>query len=57
MALSEMSIRHARITGNDNTLGDTYWLAFNVTSRGGKIWCFRYYWAGKQKRMSLGSYP
>lgn len=57
MALSEMAIRHARITGNDYTLGDTDGLALNVTAHGGKIWRFRYYWAGTQKRMSLGSYP
>jgi hypothetical protein len=57
MALSDTTVRQARITGNDYSLGDTDGLALNVTSRGGKIWCFRYYWAGKQKRMSLGSYP
>lgn len=57
MALSEMTVRHARITGNDYTLGDSDGLTLNVTARGGKVWLFRYYWAGKQGRMSLGSYP
>ncbi|MFL1416571.1 tyrosine-type recombinase/integrase [Pseudomonas fildesensis] len=57
MALSEMSIRHARVTGSDYTLGDSDGLTLNVTASGGKIWLFRYYWAGKQKRMSIGSYP
>lgn len=57
MALSEMAVRHARITGNDYTLGDSDGLTLNVTARGGKVWLFRYYWSGKQKRMSLGSYP
>jgi integrase len=57
MALSDTTVRQARITGNDYSLGDTDGLALNVTARGGKIWYFRYYWAGKQKRMSLGSYP
>lgn len=57
MALSEMSIRHARITGIDYTLGDSDGLTLNVTASGGKIWLFRYYWTGKQKRMSLGCYP
>ncbi|QJI37024.1 tyrosine-type recombinase/integrase [Pseudomonas sp. ADAK13] len=57
MTLSDMTVRHARITGNDYTLGDTDGLALNVTAQGGKIWRFRYYWAGTQKRMSLGSYP
>jgi len=57
MALSDTTVRQARITGNDYTIGDTDGLALNVTARGGKIWRFRYYWAGVQKRMSLGSYP
>ena len=49
------SVSHARITGNDYTLGDSDGLALNVTARGGKVWLFRYYWAGKQKRMSPGA--
>ena len=57
MALSDTTVRQARITGNDYTMGDTDGLALNVTARGGKIWRFRYYWVGVQKRMSLGSYP
>jgi Integrase len=57
MALSDTTVRQARITGTDYTIGDTDGLALNVTARGGKIWRFRYYWAGVQKRMSLGSYP
>ena len=57
MALSEMTGRHARITGNDYTLGDSVGLTLNVTASGGKVWLFRCYWTGKQKRMSLGCYP
>jgi hypothetical protein len=57
MALSDTTVRQARITGNDYTIGDTDGLALNVTARGGKTWRFRYYWAGVQKRMSLDSYP
>ncbi|MEE1926537.1 integrase arm-type DNA-binding domain-containing protein [Pseudomonas sp. 148P] len=57
MALSEMAIRHARVTGKDYTLADSDGLFLNVTAKGGKIWHFRYYWAGRQKRMSFGSYP
>lgn len=57
MALSDMTVRQARITGNDYTLGDTDGLALIVTAHGGKIWRFRYCWLGKQRRMSLGSYP
>lgn len=57
MALSEMAIRHARVTGKDYTLADSDGLILHITAQGGKIWHFRYYWAGKQKRMSFGSYP
>jgi hypothetical protein len=57
MALSEMPVRHARITDDDYTLGDSDGLTLNVSVSGGKFWLFRYYWAGKQKRMSLGCYP
>ena len=56
MALSDMTVRQARITGNDYTLGDTDGLALIVTAHGGKIWRFRYCWLGKQRRMSLGSF-
>ncbi|MFK0344169.1 tyrosine-type recombinase/integrase [Pseudomonas asiatica] len=57
MALSEMAIRHARVTGKDYTLADSDGLILHITAQGGKVWHFRYYWAGKQKRMSFGSYP
>ncbi|WP_248132943.1 Arm DNA-binding domain-containing protein [Pseudomonas sp. B329] len=52
-----MTVRHARITGNDYTLGDSDGFTLNVTASGGKVWLFSYYWAGKQKRMRLGGYP
>lgn len=57
MALSDTTVRQAQNHWHDYTIGDTDGLALNVTARGGKIWRFRYYWAGVQKRMSLGSYP
>jgi hypothetical protein len=28
-----------------------------VTKAGGKLWLFRYYWEGRQQRMSFGAYP
>lgn len=33
MALSDTTVRQARITGNDYSLGDTDGLALNVTAR------------------------
>ncbi|MNJ28681.1 putative prophage CPS-53 integrase [compost metagenome] len=52
-----MAIRHARVTGKDYTLADIDGLILHVTAQGAKLWHFRFYWEGKQKRMSFGSYP
>ncbi|ASN83977.1 tyrosine-type recombinase/integrase [Pectobacterium versatile] len=57
MALSDMAVRQARATGKAYTLGDIDGFSLAVTDMGGRSWHFRYSWAGKQKRMSLGSYP
>ncbi|ABI58299.1 tyrosine-type recombinase/integrase [Nitrosomonas eutropha] len=57
MALSDMAVRQARATGKNYTLGDIDGLSLAVTAQGGRSWHFRYCWADKQKRMSLGTYP
>lgn len=57
MALSDATVRQAKATGKDYTLGDSDGLSLGVSGAGGKSWHFRYSWAGKQKRMSLGTYP
>ena len=60
MALSDAMVRmvrQAKATGKDYTLGDSDGLSLGVTATGGKSWHFRYSWAGKQKRMSFGTYP
>ncbi|HHG5368145.1 TPA: tyrosine-type recombinase/integrase [Pseudomonas aeruginosa] len=57
MALSDMAVRKAKATGRSYTLGDSDGLSLSVTDQGGRSWHFRYCWAGKQKRMSLGTYP
>lgn len=57
MALSDMAVRHARATGKPYSLSDADGLSLYISSGGSKIWHFRYYWFGKQHRMSLGSYP
>ncbi len=57
MALSDMAVRQAKATGKNYTLGDIDGLSLAVTAQGGRSWHFRYCWAGKQKRMSLGTYP
>lgn len=57
MALTDVAVRQARPTGKDYTLPDFDGLSLAVSATGGRSWHFRYYWAAKQKRMSLGTYP
>lgn len=57
MALSYAAVRQATSTGKDYTLGDIDGLSLAVTASGGRSWHFRYCWNGKQKRMSLDTYP
>lgn len=57
MALSDTAVRQAKPTGKAYTLSDSDGLALAVADNGNKSWHFRYQWAGKQKRMSLGTYP
>ena len=56
MALSDTAIRRAKATGKAYTLPDDAGLSLAVSPKGGKTWHFRYYWGGKQKRISLGCY-
>ncbi|RQV02977.1 DUF4102 domain-containing protein [Burkholderia cenocepacia] len=57
MALSNLRIQHAKATGKPYTLGDFDGLSLFVSAKGSKAWHFRYYWVGKQIRISLGTYP
>jgi integrase len=57
MALTDTAVRQAKATGTAYTLGDLDGLSLAVSPQGGKSWHFRYYWMGRQKRMSLGTYP
>ncbi|KAA6165575.1 MULTISPECIES: Arm DNA-binding domain-containing protein [Pseudomonas fluorescens group] len=57
MPLLEFTTRHARTIGKNYTLGDFDGLSLWVTKAGGKLWLFRYYWEGRQQRMSFGAYP
>jgi len=57
MALSDLIIRQAKATDTLYTLPDGDGLGLAVSPGGGKAWHFRYYWLGKQKRISLGNYP
>ncbi|GGO76248.1 hypothetical protein GCM10011348_03000 [Marinobacterium nitratireducens] len=57
MALSDLIIRQAKASDKTYNLPDSDGLGLVVSLAGGKSWHYRYYWLGKQKRMSLGTYP
>lgn len=57
MALADTTVRLARSTGKNFTPKDADGLALFVSASGAKNWHFRFYWIGKQVRISLGSYP
>ena len=56
MALSDLTVRQAKAADKAYSLPDTDGLGV-VAPTGGKSWHLRYYWLGKQKRISLGNYP
>ncbi|RTB44157.1 tyrosine-type recombinase/integrase [Pseudomonas aeruginosa] len=57
MVLSDFSIRQVKPAEKDFTLCDSDGLYLNVRSYGGKSWLFRFHYAGKRMKMSLGGYP
>lgn len=57
MTLSDAAVRQARTNGKNYTLKDADGLALYVSASGARIWNFRFYWAGRQQRMSFGTYP
>lgn len=57
MALTNTAVRHAKPRAKDNTLPDYNGLALFVNTKGAKCWHFRFSWADKQPRISLGAYP
>lgn len=57
MPLTDTAVRNAGPRDKDYAVADTDGLALFVTTTGSKIWHFRFSWAGKQPRISLGAYP
>ncbi|MCS3419366.1 hypothetical protein M2399_003716 [Pseudomonas sp. BIGb0450] len=57
MVLTNTAIRHAKPRAKNYTLPDFDGLALFVNTKGTKSWQFRFSWAGKQPRISLGIYP
>lgn len=57
MPLTDTAIRQAKPQEKPYTLADGDGLSLHVSPNGTKSWHFRYYWAGKQLRISFGTYP
>jgi hypothetical protein len=57
MALIDTAVRHAKPRTKDYTLPDYNGLALFMNTKGAKCWHFRFSWADKQPRISLGTYP
>lgn len=57
MALTETKIKIAKPEAKPYKLPDERGLHLLVTPQGGKWWRFRYCFDGKEKLLSLGTYP
>jgi len=57
MALTDTAIRRAQVRSKPYKLFDASGLFLLVTPSGGKWWRFKYRFAGKEKLLSLGTYP
>lgn len=57
MALTDTAVRTAKPRDKLYRIADSLGLCLEVTTVGGKLWRFRYRFAGKAKMMSLGGYP
>ncbi|NNA28009.1 integrase [Pseudomonas lundensis] len=55
--LTDTRVRNAKPRAKDYTLPDYNGLALFVSTKGAKCWHFRFSWADKQPRISLGTYP
>lgn len=55
--LTDLAVRRARTTRKPYTLKDGGGLYLNINPNGTKNWLFRFYWQGRQKRISFGTYP
>lgn len=57
MALTDVAIRKAKPGEKPLKLSDEKGLYLEVAPKGGRWWRFKYRFAGKEKRLSLGVYP
>lgn len=57
MPLTDPAIRNAKYGAQPNRLFDERGLYLELSPSGGKWWRFKYRYEGKEKRISLGTYP
>lgn len=57
MALTDVQIRRAGVRLEPYKLYDSQGLYLIVTPQGGKWWRWKYRWGGREKLLSLGTYP
>lgn len=57
MALTDTAIRKAKSTDKTQRLFDGGGLYLEISPAGGKWWRWKYRFGGKEKRLSLGTYP
>ncbi len=57
MALTDSSVRNAKPSDKSYRLFDSRGLSLEVEPNGGKWWRFKYRFYGKEKVISLGTYP
>lgn len=57
MSLTDVQIRNAKPNEKDYKLADERGLYLLITPSGGKLWRMNYRFLGKQKTLSMGSYP
>jgi hypothetical protein len=57
MPLKDVTIRNAKPREKEYTLGDGAGLALVIRPDRAPIWVYRYAFAGKRRKMSLGEYP
>lgn len=57
MPLTDKAIRNAKAAEKSRRLYDSSGLYLEISPNGGKWWRLKYRFAGKEKRISLGTYP
>jgi integrase len=57
MALTELAIKNLKPKDKAYRVGDSGGLCLEISTAGGKLWRWRYYYQGKEQMLALGKYP